>query len=359
MITNSESLRSKRQREFAELFLKLRKNGILNLCPRFGKCRVGINIFSSVKEARILIAYPDKKIKQAWEEEFEKMGYENPDIVFSTHRSLHKVADEFFDLVVIDEIHLLSKNQINELKKIRRRNIRILGLTGTISSFTRKTLKTAIGIDVIAEYSIEKAIEEGVITDYEIRVVTTPLENGMEKGQFNRWSTLIFKNSQKPTESRVDDTLWRLSRMRIIQKSNAKRKLTQKLLQEYSSERILVFCGITEIADNLGIPSHHSKVKDKTLFDAFAQGKGNHMAVVKIGNTGVTYKPLNKVIVNYFDSNPENMAQKIMRCMAMEYSNMEKKAVIYIISTDEEVELAWLNKALEFFEKDKIKYLKV
>ncbi len=81
------------------------------------------------------------------------------------------------------------------------------------------------------------------------------------------------------------------------------------------------------------------------------------MAVVKIGNTGVTYKPLNRVIINYFDSNAENLAQKINRCMAMEYNNPDKKAQIYIISSDEEVEAKWLNKALEFFDKSKIKFV--
>jgi len=43
--------------------------------------------------------------------------------------------------------------------------------------------------------------------------------------------------------------------------------------------------------------------------------------------------------------------------MAMEYDNPDKKAQIYIISSNEEVELKWLKKALEFFEKDKIKFV--
>jgi hypothetical protein len=65
------------------------------------------------------------------------------------------------------------------------------------------------------------------------------------------------------------------------------------------------------------------------------------------------------VILNYFDSNAENLAQKVNRCMSMEYNNPDKKAQIYIISTNEEVEEKWLNKALEFFEKDKIKIVNI
>jgi hypothetical protein len=62
------------------------------------------------------------------------------------------------------------------------------------------------------------------------------------------------------------------------------------------------------------------------------------------------------VIINYFDSNAENLAQKIMRCTAFEYDNKNKKAQIYIISSNEPVEQKWLNKALDLFDKDKIFY---
>ena len=119
----------------------------------------------------------------------------------------------------------------------------------------------------------------------------------------------------------------------------------------------MVFCGVTKIADDLGIPVYHSKAGDKEVFEDFANGEGNHLAVVKIGNTGVTYKPLNRVIINYFDSNGENLAQKINRCMAMEYNTPDKKAHIYIVGSTGEVEKKWLNKALEFFDKNKIKYI--
>ena len=145
--------------------------------------------------------------------------------------------------------------------------------------------------------------------------------------------------------------------MRIIQNSLSKLNATKALLKKHKDERILVFCGLTKIADELGIPSYHSKSSEKQIFNDFAEGVGNHLAVVKIGNTGVTYKPLNKVIINYFDSNGENLAQKIMRCTAMEYDNIDKKAHIYIISSDELVELKWLMSALDMFDTSKIKYI--
>lgn len=364
------SLRDERQEEFANKYinrpaknfkgLSLRGGGILYLCPRFGKCRVAIDIMKKKKADKILIAYPDNKIKKSWEEEFRILGYNNPNVVFSTHLSLHKHIGDY-DLVVIDEIHLLSEAQIEAVQELTGNEI--LGLTGTMTEWTEKTLSKRLGLNVIERYSIETAIEEGVVTDYRIYIKYCKLDDSIkqnfknklrtEKKQFDSYSYLISKFQKE-----MKDTFYlRLGRMRVIQNSIAKLKATQDLLKRFKDDRVLVFCGVTSIADRVGCPVYHSKKGDKQVFDEFSAGKGNHMAVIKIGNTGVTYKPLDKVIVNYFDSNAENLAQKINRCMAMEYGNPNKRAEIYIVTTDEPVEQMWLGKALEFFDGNKIKLI--
>jgi superfamily II DNA or RNA helicase len=356
------TLRDQRQLEFANEWLKT-KWGILNLCPRFGKIRTTINIMNKMKPVEVLIAYPDNKIKESWQKDFQECNYTNSFITYTTHLSLHKYQDYKYDLVVIDEIHLLSEAQIEAVKELKLLNKCILGLTGTLSEWTERMLGDELSLGVVAEYPISQAIEENVITDYQITVVKVPLDDitindykgkkRTEKKQFDSYAWVIDS-----LERQGKATMFlRLARMRIIQSSLAKLKMTKQILSAYKNERILVFCGTTKIADSLGIPSHHSKSKDDETFTDFTEGEGNHMAVVKIGNTGVTYKPLNRVIINYFDSNGENLAQKINRCMAFEYDNPEKKAQIYIISSTEEVELKWLKKALEFFDKSKIKYV--
>jgi len=357
------TLRDKRQKEFADVWLKHGKYGILNLCPRFGKIRTSIKILEKLKPESILIAYPDNKIKESWQTDFEDLGYDDSTVTYTTHLSLKKYAEQSFDIVIIDEIHLLSGAQIEVCKDLFDVNGQILGLTGTLSSWTERTLEEELDIHVIAHYPIEKAIDEGVIVDYEIHVVRVPLDNTVyndykgklktEKKHYDGVSWVINKLQNSGT----DTMFLRLARMRLIQSSLAKTNATKALLAAHKDERVLVFCGTTAVADNLGIPSYHNKSKEKEIFEDFAEGKGNHLAVVKIGNTGVTYKPLDKVIINYFDSNAENLAQKINRCMAMEYNTPDKKAHIYIVSSDEAVELKWLKKALEFFDENKIKYL--
>jgi len=356
------SIRDSRQKEFAEKWIRNGKFGILNLCPRFGKIRTTINIMNNLKPKEVLVAYPDNKIRDSWIAEFEAMDYDGSNVTYTTHLSLHKHQDVEFDLVVLDEIHLLSEAQIEAARKLLEHNPCVLGLTGTLSRWTEETLGNELEMAVIATYPIEQAIREGVIVDYEITVVYVPLDNAVkqnykgkirtEKAQFEAYGYVINN-----MEAQGRNTMFlRLARMRIIQNSIAKLNRTKYLLNKHKDERVLVFCGVTKIADQLGIPVYHSKAGEKEDFEAFANGEGKHLAVIKIGNTGVTYKPLNRVIINYFDSNAENLAQKINRCMAMEYNNPDKKAQIYIVCSAEEVERKWLSKALEFFDKSKIKH---
>lgn len=356
------TIRDQRQKEFADAWINAGKFGILNLCPRFGKIYTTINILEKLKPKSILIAYPDNKIKASWQTDFETRGYDDSNVTYTTHLSLHKHVENTYDLVVIDEIHLLSDNQLFATKDLLEHNDVVLGLTGTLSSWTEKTLCENLDLCVVGTYTIDQAIQEGVIVDYEITVVRVPLDNKRknnykgkirtEKAQFEAYGWVI--NS---LEAQGKSTMFlRLARMRIIQNSVAKMEKTRELLKRHKDERVLVFCGVTKIADQLGIPSYHSKKTEKEIFENFASGEGKHMAVVKIGNTGVTYKPLNRVIINYFDSNGENLAQKINRCMAMEYDNPDKKAQIYIVCSTEDVEAKWLKKALEFFDKSKIKF---
>jgi superfamily II DNA or RNA helicase len=356
------SLRDQRQQEFADVWLNNDKFGILNLCPRFGKIYTTINILEKLsKGISILIAYPDLKIKAAWEEDFKTRKYKNPNITYTTHLSIKKHTESHFDLVVLDEIHLLSEAQIEAVKELKYTHM--LGLTGTLARMTEETLGLELGLPVLATYPIEQAIKENVIADYQITVVHVMLDDKRKNNYKGKWKTEkkqfdAYGWAINQLDLRGQNAMFlRLARMRIIQNSVAKMEKTRALLAKHKDERVLVFCGVTAIADQLGIPVYHSKAGDKQVFEDFANGKGNHLAVVKIGNTGVTYKPLNRVIINYFDSNAENLAQKINRCMAMEYNTPDKKAHIYIVCSAEEVERKWLRKALEFFDKDKIKYL--
>lgn len=96
------SLRDDRQLEFADVWMNSEnRRGILNLAPRFGKCRVGINIIQALHPSSILIAFPDNKIKQSWEDEFKNIEYKGY-VTYTNYRSIGKYVDIKFDLVILD-----------------------------------------------------------------------------------------------------------------------------------------------------------------------------------------------------------------------------------------------------------------
>lgn len=103
------NIRDKRQLQFAKTWLQSDRFGILYLCPRFGKIYTVINILEQLDpRIRALIVYPDVKIKKSWEEDFHKREYINPNITFTTYMSLKKHRGKHYDLIILDEIHMMS-----------------------------------------------------------------------------------------------------------------------------------------------------------------------------------------------------------------------------------------------------------
>lgn len=363
------NLRDTLQEQFAGKAWK-DMQGIVFVAPRVGKCRIGIKLMQKISEhPRVLIVYPDNKIKKSWEDELILMDYDSTYITFSSNISLHKNIEGIeWDLILLDECHQLSERNIRLLEQKCHQNTLgarswIIGLSGSLSLDTEKELSKRLKMPVIVKYTQEEAIRDGIVTDYQINIVECPLDNTRkvqykkkmktEKEQFDAYSFIIRKLQYE----NKNYMFLALARMRIIQNSVAKMEMTRKLIKQFKHERLLVFCGLIKIADQLGIEVQHSESDDNLV--KFQNGEIDKLAVVKMGNAGVTYKPLNKIIINYFNSSPETFVQQLNRATNMEFDNPDKIAQIYIVSTTEPVEKKWLNSAMETIPKEKIKYIKI
>lgn len=355
------NIRETRQEEAIHSFLfNSDQRSIINACPRFGKIRVAIGIMQKMNVHKVLILMPRNDIWAGWENDFKDTGF-NPIVQKSTFASIGKLKNEGWDLVIIDEPHELSINQQTKLSPIIK-NTKTLGLTGTLTQKTRFELYDNLDLDVCYKYTISQGVEEGILTDYQIVIHTVKLDNKKiqytsskgksytEKGYFDVYT--YVRNNAKMKHF-IDMKL-----INIIQNSHSKRMKTIELLGKFSNERVLVFCGVTNVADNLGIPVYHSKRKEEEIFNSFRNGiKYNHLATIKMMQAGITILPINKGVINYMSGNPEDSAQKICRFLGLEYSNPDKKADIHIISTDEQFELSRLKTGLLFFDNNKINYL--
>lgn len=359
---NIDQLKSNLQGKWSDVIIKSGVAGLTHIAPRSGKTRMALEVCHKIGAEDILVVYPDNKIKNSWLKDVKETDFQQ-EITYTTYLSLHKHVRKY-DIVILDEIHASSEAQRDEIKALLKINTKWLGMSGSLSKDTITALNQYFKAKIIIDYPIEEAIRDGIISNYEIHIVTTKLDDKVltknkagkmvsEKKKCENYTWVI----NKLREEGKSTFILALARMRLIQGSLAKINKTKELLERFKNERVLIFSGLTKTANAFGVTVHHSKNENEDEFVRFSndESKFKHLAVVKIGNSGVTFKNLDIVILNYFDSNDESTTQKICRCLLLE-EDSNKTSHIYIVCTNEEFELNWLKKALKMFKQSKITY---
>lgn len=354
-----EQLQEEWKSKFCQQVRAGNKKHVLNIFQRCGKTPVTLKILKELGllNKKILISYPDNKILSSWGNAMEKFNISLSNVTFTNTASLKKYSNEKWDVYIQDECSDFSEEEEKHIKKLYESEY-VLALSGTISKESEERLR-ALGLRILIKYSNEEAIGDGLIADYSIEVVTVPLSeiknlkdskkrNISEKKKYDNYSYVMTKlrNEGKNT------MFLALQRNRILQGSHAKLLKLKLLLNNYSKERILIFTGLIKMAEQLGIPTFHSKSKDATVFDRFIKREFSHMAVAKIGESGVSFPSLDRVILSSFTYDEEATSQIISRCMMLDYEG--KTAKITILCSTEEAEIKKLKKTLSDFNENKI-----
>lgn len=354
-------IRELRQSQAVDAFLNSNKKSILGCCPRFGKIRCSIKILEELKPEKILIAFPRHDIAEGWRSDFKKWKYKNDNITFTTFRSLKNHVKESWDFLIIDEIQEASSKQLEMLWSLVQKTPS-LGLSGTITGKTEKQIQKHTGMEICYKYSIEQAVQEGILTDYDIYIHLVDLDTGTKiyskntKTEKRYFDAISYRKEQMDSPSQK--WFMELKQIKILQNSLAKLNKTKKLINEYEDQRLLIFTGLIEIANQLEVPTYHSKSRDRQVFIDFCNGVNyKHLATVNMMQAGITILPIDKGLVNYISGAPENTAQKICRFLGFEYATPNKKASIHLVSSREKFELNRIKTALSFFEDSKIHYI--
>ncbi len=161
----NNKLRSLKQTEFAEIYEKNNRLGIILSSIRFGKTRLALQTINV--EDTVLITYPFTHMKKdIWEKEMREIHFDK-ELTFSTFASLKTLVKLGirFDQIICDEVHKLSPANILSLSKLHKG--KILGLTGTLRNKSEDKLRV-LGLGVIARYSLEDAIKDGLVKDYKV-----------------------------------------------------------------------------------------------------------------------------------------------------------------------------------------------
>ena len=170
-------------------------HGILLLAPRIGKTKITIDLLKRDKPLRILWVTESDQLKEAIKSEFELWDAKLllSRTVLSTYRSLHKVIGTF-DTIILDEYQFCTKaNTVNLLNKTLR-YLNILAMSGTKpKNESKRFIYEELKLYPLADYSLNKAVDEGILSDYTLNVVKiTP--NVTELAEYCKTQHLINRN---------------------------------------------------------------------------------------------------------------------------------------------------------------------
>jgi superfamily II DNA or RNA helicase len=361
-------MRNKIQSDAVESIIKNNYQGIIDVAPRVGKSKIAIDSIKKLKKQKILITAPYNSILDSWEEEFRKWKVaktKRPKVI--NQRSLDKVDLSKYDLVISDEIHTLSDHQLEQLW-----GKRVLGFSGSISDKTKKKLQDNLNIQPIFSYTIDQAIKDNIISDYEINIIPCQLDTtrkyipgGNKKNpfkttefanynyltsQFNKFKQLAWYNTGKYTPIKYS---FASKRADLLYKSDTKILACQKLLKTLN--RALIFTARTEVADILGDASYHSKVKEDTL-SSFIDGDIDKLAVCEMTSMGITIPDLKTGVFHQLKSSEESAIQKVMRMCNWEDESVATIYIFMYANTQDEI---WVRKAIEPFNQEKIYFLNI
>jgi len=328
--------------------------GIVDVSPRVGKSKILIDAIKDKKDWKIAICSPYKTIQNSWDSEFEKwtLGYEVENIC---SRSLSKLSTGL-DLLVVDEIQTLSNNQIDWI--IKKAPRRVLGLTGTLSTETKYELRSRLSMSSIFSYTIEQAIRDGIISNFEVLLVGCNLNSSRrdvasgtkkrptlttEKGhydfltsQFEKFRQLSYRDASFVSLKE----LYARQRMNFIYGAGSKLGVAKKIVD--SVGRVMVFTGRREQAEMLCDHSHHSGNKKEDNLGKFVEGEINKLAVIEMVNMGVTIPNLKRAVIHQMKSNSEMSLQKVLRVCNLEDDMIAK---IYVTYYKDTVDYRWTKEA--------------
>jgi superfamily II DNA or RNA helicase len=366
--------RAQIHKEAEECFYENDFKGILCISQRVGKTYISCMIIK-----KIINLYPKlpidvyvpfvNLIEETWKPELIKwLGCVPENINFKTHKSINKEKDFNKNFQIIDEIHLLSNQNMTKFVLAER----VLGLTGTMNEQTRFDVSNILNLDIIYEYSVIEAVKDGIIADFIVNVVYCDLDNKIKNipsgslsnpfystersyydyltKVFEHYKELAYTNPFNNKNKRFASD----KRMRFIYSSKTKIDNVKSFLNKNKNEKVLIFASNIKTAEYLSKYSYHSKSKEDNLAK-FNENKFNHLSCCKMLNVGVTIPKLHKIVIQQLTSNEENTSQILARALNLEYEG--KVAEINIFCIRNTVDEVWVKKSLSWIPDEKINYL--
>lgn len=283
-----------------------------------------------------LVVGPKLSVKQTWEDEIKKWGFEGINFEFVTYRSLNTKNPKDYAGVYLDECHNILSIHENFLKRF---NKRIVGITGSPPTYKKgsKYLLLEKYCPIRFEYLANDAINDQILN--KCRFIIHYLDLSERKFFVNNkfpvteikaykyWSDKIVEAIEN---NESDNTLKKLRVMRMKSMENYPTKMYYvKYLITRIKKKCIIFTPLKSQADFISKHSYHSSNPDSLdNLDKFKKGEINYLSCVNQLSEGINIPGLEVGIITHNYANPTKTIQKIGRLLRL---NPDKVSDIHIL----------------------------
>lgn len=370
-------LKDKVQNEAIKAILKNKGRGTICAATGVGKSRIPILYIKNDPNIKnIALIVPTEILRDVvWEKEFSEW---NEKELYNTldrycYASISNIKGKKYDLVILDECHHITSENFSFFRNNTIKDI--IGLTATFpKTFLKKNLLLSLNLKPVYTITLTEATDKDLVSKFKIKVFYTKLNNtsknimaGNSKKRFyqteysaykfldsqiNRLKNIEISNDFHSNQKRLKMLL--LKRARFIYNLKSKTEAAKSLLKKLDKEdRVLIFCGSINQAEELHYQTYHSKT-NKDFYNLFKQEKINWLSCVNSLNEGDNISNLDKAVIVQLNSNDLNLIQRIGRVIR---KRPDHEAIIYIFCAKDTQDEIWLNRNLESFDPNIIEHI--
>ena len=351
--------KNKIQNEAADSW-SITKKGRFQMCTGSGKSRAAILTAIKNEFTNICIIVPTENLRDSnWPKELEQWAY-NGSVDIICYASASKVTGKQYQMIILDEIHRLTSLSLTFFSNNVCKSI--LGLTATLPEDPEKLEMINQIAPCVYDYPLEKGIEDGVVSPFQINVLdhvldTTEryIEAGSKDKRFYSTEATHYAYLSKLYRNHLycgnhgAAKAWAQKRMRMLYNLKSKTTLANKLIEKglLANERSLIFCGSIEQADLVCEHSYHSKSSEDNLIKLKTK-EINRLSCIKKLNEGENIPDMNSCLVLQCNSKELDLIQRIGRVVRWRPDHVATIWIVRTLNTQDEV---WVDKALANFDR--------
>lgn len=372
-----------------------------------GKTKLGLDVIRDLQDSNdhleVLIIVPTKTLIKSWQDEIRKWWGEADlesllSITILTMQSAWKLDPQSYDVIIIDEIHMVATPVYGQVLDNLTATKALVGLTGTPDLENEDKAEYYEKYCPII-YSYYDSAEDGLInkTKYYVHLYTLTdaykvaikLKTGAYYvvGEKTRYG-LLERNFKEAGDTMYDlgsskhfvmANIWKNSRdlirknaaWRYIRSMMARKdfllklesskavaqQLTEKLLKTNDSNKVIIFSELIEKAEELSdnpVHSKQDKEQNQQAIERFNKGDSRVLSTAYALNLGINLVGATHAIMESLVGSRVVFQQRRGRTSRLETSDISE---VHIIIPKNTQTMVWFSKASASIPKDLITYV--